>query len=546
MKVSEVREVILLLFADDILLWGETQAELQLQLDALRDYCRQWQLEVSAPKTKVLLSPHAKLDSPLTYDGKPLDVVDDSAYLGVLFSGKGDFSAMIDKTVKKALGRQSALASILTNRQLPMLLRYAIWTTMVRPILEWGLEVYTPPDMSAFEAVQRAALRMIAGAQAHTPIVALEGEFGACSISDRADMRKCALLGKLHHAPKESLLGQLLPQQERGRGTRGKRTLREELKRLTREVLQPAGLLAYTNTATCADESASLAEWRDSARAQVLANGAAKRSAQLEKLSSLAHLKENGTDYSSAQAHPYTTSTNGKAASLWFKARSNTLPLGRLLAKSGRGVSDVCKCCKKGAREDLMHFLCDCPGLRSVRSDWLRDLKKDYPECRLTMKSIPKLVLGPASALQDLPQPSTQSQVSSVETLLTRLWAMRNALHHGSRVAKRPTQPKKPIMSHSDGSTRERKEAMNGLSSDTHSSNLDSASTNANGYLTRARARLLLQRAGNNADGSCQQAGTPQAIRPATRNTEKESVQATRAPRSRSQRLESMEEISKT
>jgi len=74
-NVSDARKAILLLFADDILLWGDTQAELQLQLDSVRDYCRLWQLEVSAPKTKILLSPHAKLDGPLQYDGKDLEVV---------------------------------------------------------------------------------------------------------------------------------------------------------------------------------------------------------------------------------------------------------------------------------------------------------------------------------------------------------------------------------------------------------------------------------------------------------------------------------------
>jgi hypothetical protein len=60
-----------------------------------------WQLEVRPPKTKILLSPHAKLESPLLYDGKELEVASDGAYLGVSFSGQADFSVMIEKTVKK-------------------------------------------------------------------------------------------------------------------------------------------------------------------------------------------------------------------------------------------------------------------------------------------------------------------------------------------------------------------------------------------------------------------------------------------------------------
>jgi len=73
-KISDTERLMLLLFADDILLWGNTQEELQLQLDTLGQYCQLWQLEVNAAKTKVLLSPHAKLDTPLLYDRVELEV----------------------------------------------------------------------------------------------------------------------------------------------------------------------------------------------------------------------------------------------------------------------------------------------------------------------------------------------------------------------------------------------------------------------------------------------------------------------------------------
>lgn len=546
-NVSDMRKVILLLFADDILLWGESQTQLQLQLDALRDYCRLWQLEVSAPKTKVLLSPQAKLESPLLYDGKELEVVQDSPYLGVLFSGQADFSAMIEKTVKKALGRQSALSSILTNRQLPMLLRYTIWTTMVRPMLEWGTEVYTPPNINMLESVQRAALRMITGAQTHTPITVLEGDFGACTLAERSDMRKCALLGKLHLANPDSLLGELhQAQQKQGKSIRGKKTLGVEFKRLTREVLVPAGLV-NSNNGTCADESVCLDEWRDSARAQILSRAAEKRTAELRKLSSLSHLLEFGTDYSTVCAHPYTSSTDGRAASLWFKIRSNTLPLGRLLAKSKKGVSDKCKCCERAVREDLMHFLCDCPALSKIRTEWVRTVKEEYPEYTITTKDIPKFVLGPANVLQSLPHVSTQQKVTAVESLLTQLWHARNTLHFGSRSAggeRRPLIFIRP--SHED--TRESSgESRIDTSIDSHRLNANhSIDTTANGPLTRTRARLLLQGAHDITEGPCQYESTPQATVPTLNASDMKNDHAPRVQRSRSERLESMEIISKT
>ena len=194
------------MFADDILLWGDSQEELQLQLNTLRDYCCKWQLEVSVPKTKVLLSPHAELSTPLLYNGAEVEVVHSHPYLGVLFQGDAKWESMIERTVAKATKRQAALSTLLTNKQLPMMVRYGIWCTVVRPILEWGLEVYSPPDTIVLERVQRSALRMIMGVQTHTPVAVLESDLSACSMQHRMDKRKCALLGKLKLAREGSLL----------------------------------------------------------------------------------------------------------------------------------------------------------------------------------------------------------------------------------------------------------------------------------------------------------------------------------------------------
>ena len=69
--------------------------------------------------------------------------------------------------------------------------------------------MYTPPDVSVFEHVQRGALRMIMGVQKHTPVAVLEGDLAAMSIQMRMDFRKCSLIGNLKMASWDSLLGQV-------------------------------------------------------------------------------------------------------------------------------------------------------------------------------------------------------------------------------------------------------------------------------------------------------------------------------------------------
>lgn len=453
---------------------------------------------------------------------------------------------------------------------------------MVRPILEWGLEVYTPPDISVFENVQRIALRMIAGAQIHTPIVVLEGDLGASTIQERMDLRKCSLLGKLKMASSESLLGQIRDQ-PKGKCARGLKTLRSEFERLEKKVLQPAGL--STVDRSCEEDGGDpLKEWKTSVRFQYGSMEKTRRAAQLEKLSSLTHLRECGTDYSVACAHPYTTSSNGSASSLWFKIRSNTLPLGRLLAKNRNGVSDACKCCGGVTREDLAHFLTGCPSLTQVRRTWLDDINGHQPEHTISLTDIPKLILGPASALSMLPHKTIQERVAAVEKLLISLWRTRNAMHHGAAQVTRPRRPEshcqKTIATHRSNANRGAPDTTrvkpprpraapvdspcqqrallaaakklnanhsNALASGPPTrnravaqSNANHSSVVANGPLTRNRSRLLRQQAEV-------QVEPPSRLDPTLANAKPTHppapcVQTNR----RSRRLESMEFISKT
>ena len=47
-------KLLLLLYADDIVLFGNTSEELQKSLDVLKEYCDRWRLTVNTSKTKIL------------------------------------------------------------------------------------------------------------------------------------------------------------------------------------------------------------------------------------------------------------------------------------------------------------------------------------------------------------------------------------------------------------------------------------------------------------------------------------------------------------
>ena len=71
-------ELFLLFFANDIVVFAETAADLQLALNYMNNYCNTWKLEVNIAKTKVVVFSEGKIRNipAYTYGVLNLDVVD--------------------------------------------------------------------------------------------------------------------------------------------------------------------------------------------------------------------------------------------------------------------------------------------------------------------------------------------------------------------------------------------------------------------------------------------------------------------------------------
>lgn len=87
-EISESVEVLLLLFADDLVLVAPSKINLQKKIECLRYYCVLNGLEIDMEKTKVVifrrggrLAVHGKF----CYGDKNLDIVKTYTYLGVHF-----------------------------------------------------------------------------------------------------------------------------------------------------------------------------------------------------------------------------------------------------------------------------------------------------------------------------------------------------------------------------------------------------------------------------------------------------------------------------
>ncbi|XP_015119025.1 uncharacterized protein LOC107042480 [Diachasma alloeum] len=108
-------DVLLLLYADDLVVLTESEIMLQKILDASHCYCLENDLTVNSDKTKAMvfreggkLSPSLKF----FYDGKALEIVSKYTYLGVLFSSSSLGSLAAREAVCKAKQANSTVLSL--------------------------------------------------------------------------------------------------------------------------------------------------------------------------------------------------------------------------------------------------------------------------------------------------------------------------------------------------------------------------------------------------------------------------------------------------
>ena len=95
----------ILLYADDTIVMAEDEIELQKGLDAVRDYCKLWNLKINVNKTKIIRSSKRKTPNnqyEFLLNGEKVEVVDDYVYLGTTVSYIGKYSKAIEKQVTQA------------------------------------------------------------------------------------------------------------------------------------------------------------------------------------------------------------------------------------------------------------------------------------------------------------------------------------------------------------------------------------------------------------------------------------------------------------
>lgn len=87
-------KLFLLLYADDIVIFAETEKGLQQGLHVLHSYCERWKLIVNTNKTKIMIFRKSGLireNLKFNFNDTEVEIVNHFTYLGIVFTTGGSF-----------------------------------------------------------------------------------------------------------------------------------------------------------------------------------------------------------------------------------------------------------------------------------------------------------------------------------------------------------------------------------------------------------------------------------------------------------------------
>jgi hypothetical protein len=172
-------KLLLLLYADDTVIFGENESTFQLCLDNFYNYCQKWKLKINFSKTKVIVFGTNKPSKySFNINGQPIETVKEYKYLGVVFSSSGSFLSCRKHVVSQANKAMHLLYMRISNLDLPIDLQLKLFDHTVLPILTYGSEIWGFENLDMVEQVHTNFLRKITKTRKSTPRYMLYGELG--------------------------------------------------------------------------------------------------------------------------------------------------------------------------------------------------------------------------------------------------------------------------------------------------------------------------------------------------------------------------------
>ena len=151
--------------ADDFVAVCSSLAEAQAVAQTVYDYSIKWCFRLNSKKSALMhVAPNGVSDlveSGIMWNGVPVPVVSKYRYLGLLFENNCSWNAHLEEVLKKVEQRKNMFMPLWKNRHIKVEVKRIVLLTCVRPIIEFGAEVWAPTTANQWNKIDRVQTDII-------------------------------------------------------------------------------------------------------------------------------------------------------------------------------------------------------------------------------------------------------------------------------------------------------------------------------------------------------------------------------------------------
>ncbi|KAL1447116.1 hypothetical protein WDU94_005460 [Cyamophila willieti] len=221
----------LMLFADDLFLWGDKKNEIQEQIDKWTEIAKEYGLNFSTEKSEVvILMEKTENSDSVLMDGESLKKVDNFKYLGSLISKDGAMDKELNRRIQLGSALYSCVKDLIWNTHVPLKCKKTIFQTYYIPILTYGAETWVMKtrEESRVQAAEMRFLRSMIGKTRRDRIrnEIIRSRVGVDKLQDRIETSRLKWYGHVKRINEERLPNKYLEMKMEGRRKQGRPRLR--------------------------------------------------------------------------------------------------------------------------------------------------------------------------------------------------------------------------------------------------------------------------------------------------------------------------------
>ena len=222
------REMKLMIFADDIVLWGSSSEEVQEQLNILNNIVEKYGMKFSVEKSKTMVVTRGEREGKgsVKIRDEELEVVSSFKYLGSELTQDARLTNEISRRVQQSNSFYQSVRNLVWNKEIPRKCKEVMYKMYYSPILTYAAETWTMTrrEESKIQASEMRFLRSMIGKTRRDRVrnEDVRKEIGVDKMNDRIERNRLRWFGHVKRMEEGRLPKRMMEMKFEGKRARGR------------------------------------------------------------------------------------------------------------------------------------------------------------------------------------------------------------------------------------------------------------------------------------------------------------------------------------